>query len=110
ADPATYPAVFADVSLRGDTTFVVSAPENAFYNLRIDYLVPQNKSSLQTTLRLSLNGTLLHDLILLPPADNALLGQTSLDVFLTAGINRVEFYNNPIAEHASLKVESIRLS
>jgi hypothetical protein len=79
---------FAYVNIRSDgcITFIVTAPKNGFYTLKLT-LANESVAGAFTaeSLRLILNGASLTD-ISLPVAANS-----SLNVFLTAGINQIAF-------------------
>jgi hypothetical protein len=87
-DATIHYGAFAYVDIRsgGCITFIVTAPKNGFYTLKLT-LANESVAGAFTaeSLRLILNGASLTD-ISLPVAANS-----SLNVFLTAGINQIAF-------------------
>ena len=82
ADPDFYSAEYADQS--GDAiSFVVTARDNGFYNVRIH----TNARQAQSNLRLALNGAPLTEISIEPNVTET----NVMKVFLTRGINRLTF-------------------
>ena len=81
-------AAFPSVELRagGRVAFIVTAPENGFYRLKLSLADEAGTSAFtDRSLRLILNGFFLTD-VSPPGVDN-----TGLNVFLTVGINQIAF-------------------
>ncbi|MFZ6030595.1 MAG: dockerin [Chloroflexota bacterium] len=106
--PHRYPAEYADLSGRAQvvyagsasvecsfgcrTSFVVTAPTNGFYEVKLNYAAClADSSATRCKLRLELNGAYLTDISMPATATSETWNTWTMHVFLTAGINRIVF-------------------
>lgn len=72
------------------TNFVVTAPDNGYYDVTVRYAAgPLGSAPSTRTLRMDLNGSTLTDLSMPATADWNTWNNATARVFLTAGINRI---------------------
>jgi hypothetical protein len=77
------------------TIFVVTADKNGFYNVKLRYSAgPIDSTASIKTIRMMLNGSLLTDISVHATTDWNTWADTNINVFLTAGINRIAFSND----------------
>ncbi|WP_458460650.1 carbohydrate-binding protein [Paenibacillus sp.] len=72
------------------TNFVVTAPSNGYYDVKIRYSAgPLSGAPVDRSIRMLLNGSLLKDVSLPGTADWNTWNSVTVNTFLTAGINRI---------------------
>ncbi|OCT12290.1 dockerin [Paenibacillus pectinilyticus] len=86
----TYFAEGYGASSNASTNFVVTAPNNGYYNVTLRYSAgPYTGAPTNRTTRMMLNGSQLKDISLPGTADWKTWASSTVKVFLTAGINRI---------------------
>jgi hypothetical protein len=89
-------------------TFIVTADQNSFYNVRLRYSAdPFDGVSAARILRMVLNGSPLIDASIPATTDWDTWADTNINVFLTAGINRLTF--NTISNRDSASAHAVRI-
>jgi hypothetical protein len=100
-----------DGSHNAGTCFVVTAGKNGFYNVRLRYSAGPIGSALSTrTIRMMLNGSPLKDVSVPATADWNTWTDANINVFLTAGINRIEFRAFTDDDRAAMNIAYIEVT
>jgi hypothetical protein len=106
-----YDAGDADTSGDARTSFIVTARDNGFYQIRLRYSAgPVQGVTGARIAQLALNGEMLSDLSLPATMGWEQWADRSIYVFLTAGINRLEFGAAASEGRRVIAIDSIELS
>ena len=91
--------------------FVVSVPDNAFYNVRLRYAAgPLEKAHSNRTIQLQLNGSPLTSVSVPATGDWHTWKEASVNIFLTAGINRIAVVGLSTKLGAAVQLDSIEVA
>ena len=94
---------FVSCGKESSTTFIVTADQNGFYNIKLRYAAGPIDGLLSDRFsRIVLNDSPLVDLALPATADWNTWLDTNLDIFLMTGINRLRFEGMPADDSASV--------
>ena len=98
-------------SNNASTTFVVTASHNGFYNVRLRYSAgPIGSAPSTRTIRLMLNGSPLKDVSVPATADWNTWADANINVFLTAGINRIAFDSFTNDDSGAMNIDYIEVT
>jgi hypothetical protein len=98
-------------AINAGVSFVVTAGDNGFYNVRLRYLAsPIGSAPSGRTIRMMLNGSPLGDVPVPATADWNTSTDADMVIFLTAGINRITFSASTDDEGGALCIDSIEVT
>lgn len=110
ATPNFYPTVYADIGAQGEIVFVVTASDNGFYHVRLEYTISgiEGAAGVEKIL-MGLNGAPLRELKLPLHASELRSALDKVNVFLNAGINRITFQDVLNDGHSGLTIDAMEL-